>query len=229
MKMKDKLEIHKALKNRVKYHKSTFDNISEDRKQTVLNVAISEFAANGFNATNINVIAKKAGISIGSMYSYFESKEALFLTIIDKGFHLLENALQEAVEQTDDIFELFEKLLRASKYYAVNYPELNQIYLDMTTQGLSHLSSKLSGQMESITARLYCDFINRAKASGTVSGDIDERLVSFCLDNLILMFQFSFTSDYYRERMKIFLGSGADDDERLIQGVMSFIRKALSN
>ncbi|MGE5679022.1 MAG: TetR/AcrR family transcriptional regulator, partial [Pseudomonadota bacterium] len=204
-------------------------NISEDRKQTVLNVAISEFAANGFNATNINVIAKKAGISIGSMYSYFESKEALFLTIIDKGFHLLENALQEAVEQTDDIFELFEKLLRASKYYAVSYPELNQIYLDMTTQGLSHLSSKLSGQMESITARLYCDFINRAKASGTVSGDIDERLVSFCLDNLILMFQFSFTSDYYRERMKIFLGSGADDDERLIQGVMSFIRKALSN
>ncbi|HWQ29684.1 MAG TPA: TetR/AcrR family transcriptional regulator [Negativicutes bacterium] len=226
--MKDKLDIHKALKNRVKYHKSTFDNISEDRKQTVLNVAISEFAANGFNATNINVIAKKAGISIGSMYSYFESKEALFLTIIDKGFHLLESALQEAVEQTNDIFELFEKLLRASKYYAVSYPELNQIYLDMTTQGLSHLSSKLSGQMESITARLYCDFINRAKASGTVSGDIDERLVSFCLDNLILMFQFSFTSDYYRERMKIFLGSGADDDERLIQGVMDFIRKALS-
>lgn len=226
--MKEKLELRKTLRTKVKYHKSTFDNIAEDRKQTVLNVAISEFAANGYNATNINIIARKAGISIGSMYSYFESKEALFLTIIDKGFHLLETALLEAAEQTDDIFDLFEKLLRASKYYAVSYPELNQIYLDMTTQGLSRLSSKLSKQMESITAKLYCDYIRRAKASGSVSPETDEQLVSFCLDNLILMFQFSFTSDYYKERMKIFLGSEvADNEERMIQGVMSFIRKAL--
>lgn len=227
--MKEKLELHRALRTKVKYHKSTFDNIAEDRKQTVLNVAIAEFAANGYNATNINVIARKAGISIGSMYSYFESKEALFLTIIDSGYHLLESALQEAVEHTNDIFELFEKLLRASKYYAVSYPELNQIYLDMTTQGLSQLSSKLSKQMESITAKLYCDFISRAKTSGSVSQEVDAQLVSFCLDNLILMFQFSFTSDYYKERMKIFLGSeAADDEERIIQGVMGFIRKALA-
>ncbi|KUO74663.1 MAG: hypothetical protein APF77_20885 [Clostridia bacterium BRH_c25] len=227
--MKEKLEHHKTAGTKVKYHKSTFDNIAEDRQQLVLNVAISEFAANGYNAANINVIAKKAGISIGSMYSYFESKEALFLTIIDKGFHLLEDALQEASGQTDDIFELFEKLLRASRYYATRYPELNQIYLDMTTQGLSSLSSKLSKQMESITARLYCDFIEKAKAKGSVSKEIDEKLVSFCLDNLIIMFQFSFTSDYYKERMKIFLGPEAvDDEERIVQGVMGFIRKALA-
>ena len=227
--MKEKTEHQKIVRTKVKYHKSTFDNISEDRRQKVLDGAISEFAANGYNATNINVIARKAGISIGSMYSYFESKEALFLTIIDKGFHLLENALQEASEQAEDIFELFEKLLRASRYYAVRYPELNQIYLDMTTQGLSSLSSKLSKQMESITAMLYCDFIRKAKASGTVSRDTDEQLVSFCLDNLIIMFQFSFTSDYYKERMKIFLGpETTNDEERIIQGVMSFARKALT-
>ncbi|MDD4504601.1 MAG: TetR/AcrR family transcriptional regulator [Clostridiaceae bacterium] len=227
--MKEKTENQNAVRAKVVYHKSTFDNIAEDRQQTVLNVALSEFAANGYNATNINVIAKKAGISIGSMYSYFESKEALFLTIIDKGFHLLENVLQEASEQADDIFELFEKLLRASRHYAVKYPELNQIYLDMTTQGLSSLSSKLSKQMESITAKLYCDFIKKDKASGKVSREIDEQLVSFFLDNIIIMFQFSFTSDYYKERMKIFLGSEAvNDEERMVQGVMGFIRNALT-
>ncbi len=226
--MKEKLQLERTARAKVKYHKSTFDNISEERKQTVLTVAISEFAANGYNATNINVIAKKAGISIGSMYSYFESKEALFLTIIDKGYHLLETALQEAVGQTDDIFELFEKLLRASKYYAVNYPELNQIYLDMTTQGLSSLSSKLSKQMESITAELYRSFIRKAMASGSFSPEIDEGLAAFCLDNIILMFQFSFASDYYKERMKIFLGELYEDEETMIRGVMHFIKRALS-
>jgi len=226
--MKEKLQLERTARTKVKYHKSTFDNISEERKQTVLAVAISEFAANGYNATNINIIAKKAGISIGSMYSYFESKEALFLTIIDKGYHLLESVLQEAAGQTDDIFELYEKLLRASKYYAVNYPELNQIYLDMTTQGLSSLSSKLSKQMESITAELYRGFIRKAIASGSVRTEIDEGLTAFCLDNILLMFQFSFASDYYKERMKIFLGEGSEDEETMIRGVMGFIRRALS-
>lgn len=220
--MKEKIKLHK-------YHKSTFDNISEDRRQLLLNVAISEFAANGYNAANINVIAKKAGISIGSLYSYFESKEALFLTIIDKGFRLLEEALLQASREASDIFELFEKLLRASRYYALKYPELNQIYLDMTTQGLSSMSGKLSRQMESVTAKLYCDFIRRAKDQGLVNPEVDEQLLSFCLDNLIIIFQFSYTSDYYKERMKIFLGSEADEnEERLIQGVMSFIRKAMA-
>lgn len=227
--MKEIIEPRKISKTKVKYHKSTFDNTSEDRQQKVLGVAISEFAANGYNATNINIIAKKAGISIGSMYSYFESKEALFLTAVDKGYHLLERALKEIDIENGDIFEIFERLLRASRHYAINFPELNQIYLDVTTQGLSSLSSKLSKQMESITAELYCDVIKRAKQKGIISPEADEQLVSFCLDNLIIMFQFSFTSDYYKERMKIFLGPEAmNDEERIIQGVISFVKKALA-
>lgn len=226
--MKEMIEPRKISKTKVKYHKSTFDNTSEDRQQKVLDVAITEFAANGYNATNINVIARKAGISIGSMYSYFESKEALFLTAVDKGYHLLESALKEIDLENGDILEVFERLLRASRHYAINYPELNQIYLDVTTQGLSSLSSKLSKQMESITAELYCDVIKRAKQKGLIDPETDEQLVSFCLDNLILMFQFSFTSDYYKERMRIFLGPEAmEDEERIIQGVIGFVKKAL--
>jgi AcrR family transcriptional regulator len=227
--MKEINESHKISKSKVKYHKSTFDNTSEDRQQKVLGVAIAEFAANGYNATNINTIAKKAGISIGSMYSYFDSKEALFLTAVDKGCRLLEEALKEVDIENGDIFEIFERLLRISRHYAINFPELNQIYLDATTQGLSNLSSKLSRQMESITAELYCEVIKKAKQKGIINPETDEQLVSFCLDNLIVMFQFSFTSDYYKERMKIFLGQDAlDDEERIIQGIISFVKKALA-
>jgi hypothetical protein len=39
------------------------------------------------------------------------------------------------------------------------------------------------------------------------------------------MLQYSYTSDYFKERMKIFLGSDAlADDEKLVRGVMGFIR-----
>ena len=211
------------------YYKPTFKKTSVERRQKIYDVAIEEFAANGYNATNINVIAKKAGISIGSMYSYFDSKEDLFLAIVDMGFSLLETVLKNVNIEQDSIFDAFESLLRASQTYALNYPELNQIYLDLTTQGLSVLSEKLSHKLESTTAEIYKKLIRKAKREGLVRKEIDEGIASFCLDNLIIMFQFSFTSDYYKKRMKIFIGKqAANSDEDIIQGIMEFIKKALA-
>ena len=61
--------------------------------------------------------------------------------------------------------------------------------------------------------------------------DISVGAVAFCLDNLLLLFQFSFASDYYRDRLRIFLGLGegeAIDGEALIAAILDFARRALS-
>jgi TetR/AcrR family transcriptional regulator len=129
-----------------KYHKVTFSRIPEEKQQRILDTAVAEFAANGFPGANINVIAKKAGISIGSMYKYFASKEDLFLTVIERAHGLLEGVLDDIESTPGDIFQKIEKMVRAAQQYAREFPELHQIYLDMTSEGLSHLSRKLSGQ-----------------------------------------------------------------------------------
>ncbi len=212
-----------------KHHKDTFDKISGDKRDRILNSAICEFAQKGFISANINIIAKKAGISIGSMYNYFESKENLFLTVIDRGFGLLVEVISSIDMKEGDIFDKIEKLLRAAQFYSRSYPELNQIYLDSTSEGLSHLSNKLSRKMETISSDFYRTLIQKAKNEGSIDPDIDENMTAFCLDNLILVLQYSYTSDYFKERMKIFVGEKAmDDDERIILGMMRFIRGALS-
>ena len=211
-----------------KFHKSTFDKIDPERKQKIIDVAVSHFARNGFKATNINHIASEAGISIGSMYSYFGSKEDLYLTTSDYGYGLLTRALSEVDIKQDDYFKIFEQLLQASRRYAIQYPELNQLYLEMTTQGMSHLAEKLSHKLEDITAALYRSILQKAADRGQIDPQIDINVVSFCLDNLIVMFQFSYTSDYYRNRMRIFLGDENPDEEDLIEKVMRFIRRALT-
>jgi AcrR family transcriptional regulator len=210
-----------------KFHKSTFDKINPERKQRIIDVSISHFAKFGFKATNINNIASEAGISIGSMYSYFESKEDLYLTISDYGYGLLTTALSEVNLRQNDHLKIFEQLLRASRNYALDYPEMNQIYLEMSTQGMSSFAEKLSHKLEDITAVLYRAVLQKAKDEGKMDPEIDINVVSFCLDNLIVMFQFSFTSDYYKNRMRIFLGDDNPDEEELIEKVMRFIKRAL--
>jgi len=214
---------------RRKYYKEAFQKISPEKRKKIQNVAASEFAKHGLKASNINVIAKKAGVSIGSMYNYFSSKEDLFLTVMDYGYQVLEQVISEIDLEKGDIFDKIERLLRAAQKYTKEYPELNQIYLDITSQGLSHLSILLSRKMETISALFYRSLLAESKTTGIVDPEIDEYVASFCLDNLILLLQYSYTTDYFRERMKIFVGdNAADHDEKIIQGIMYFIRNALS-
>jgi AcrR family transcriptional regulator len=111
------------------FHKDTFEKTSEARRQKIFDVAVSAFAAGGYSATKINDIARKAGISIGAMYSYFASKEDLYLTVVNKGFTVLESIISAARTGGDDFFATYEKLLLGSRDFALHYPEYTQIYL----------------------------------------------------------------------------------------------------
>jgi len=51
-----------------------FEEIRQEKKQLIMDVALELFAENGFHATSISQIAKKAKISKGLIYNYFESK-----------------------------------------------------------------------------------------------------------------------------------------------------------
>lgn len=211
-----------------KHYKEAFDKIAEEKKARIMAAAAAEFAAKGFGSANINVIARRAGVSIGAMYNYFAAKEDLFLTVIDGAYRLLEGVLEEVQAAGGDIFETIERMFRAAQTYSKQYPELNQIYLDMTSEGLAHLSRKLSGKMETISSRLYKEMLTQAMDDGLVDRAVDTDVTAFFLDNLILLLQYSYTSEYFKERMKIFVGADAlESDERIIAGLMRLVRGAL--
>ena len=214
---------------RTVFHKDTFEKISDSKREKIFEVAITEFAANGYSGTNINTIAKNADISIGSMYNYFQSKEDLFLSIVDHGYGILEKALGEVITDNGTIFEIIERLFRITSAYTKSHKEMNQIYLDLSTQGLSDLSKRLSCKMETITNELYSQILKNAKDKDEISGDIDENLMAFYIHNLLVMYQFSLTSNYYKERMEIFLGEETcKDNEKIIMAMVEYIRKALA-
>lgn len=64
-----------------------FNEIRETTKQKIMEVALELFANEGYYPTSISKIAKKAGISKGLMYNYFESKEDLLKQIAFEGIN----------------------------------------------------------------------------------------------------------------------------------------------
>ena len=61
-----------------------FEEIREEKRNLIMDVALEHFGNAGYHATTINHIAKHAGISKGLMYNYFESKEFLLAGIISR-------------------------------------------------------------------------------------------------------------------------------------------------
>lgn len=58
------------------------DAFYEARRTELADVALSLWAENGFDQTSVATIAGRAGISKGTFYLYFESKDALLLEVL---------------------------------------------------------------------------------------------------------------------------------------------------
>ena len=74
-----------------------------------MNVALEHFANHGYHHSTINQIAKKAGISKGLIYNYFDGKEDLLTEIIERSMNDFSSHFPPDVDSqmTEQDFELF--------------------------------------------------------------------------------------------------------------------------
>jgi AcrR family transcriptional regulator len=56
----------------------------DERAPEILDAALTQFAEKGFAACRMDDIAKRAGISKGTIYLYFDSKEAVFKALAER-------------------------------------------------------------------------------------------------------------------------------------------------
>jgi AcrR family transcriptional regulator len=61
-------------------------DVSDKRKDQILNAAEHVFSEKGFDEARMEDIAEKTGLSKGSLYMYFKSKDALVIAILDRIF-----------------------------------------------------------------------------------------------------------------------------------------------
>ena len=72
----------------------------EERPQEITAAAFAAFAENGYAATRVEEVAKRAGVSKGLMYLYFKTKEELFKAVIKSVVIRRVDALIAAIEET---------------------------------------------------------------------------------------------------------------------------------
>lgn len=78
-----------------------FRRRKEDRPAEITAAAMDEFAANGYDATRVEAVARRAGVSKGLLYLYFKTKEELFKAVVRSFVSPKLAALKKAVDAAD--------------------------------------------------------------------------------------------------------------------------------
>ena len=79
----------------------------EDRPQEITDAAFAAFAENGYAATRVEEVAKRAGVSKGLLYLYFKTKEELFKAVVRSVVMPRVDALEAELDSSDMTAEAF--------------------------------------------------------------------------------------------------------------------------
>lgn len=63
-----------------------FAQIRETRRQQILEAALFVFAQDSYHGASMSAVAKRAKVSKGLIYNYFDSKESILMTLVSEFF-----------------------------------------------------------------------------------------------------------------------------------------------
>lgn len=101
----------------------TFTNLSQARREEIINASLLEFAVKGYEMASLSTIIANLGLAKGSFYRYFESKQALYRFLLD---HCAQVRLHHDAEllpnPPDDFFDRMLEHFKGKIKFDARYP-----------------------------------------------------------------------------------------------------------
>ncbi len=180
--------------------KSTFFNLSEEKRKRIFNAAVKEFAARRFNEASINKIVKEAKIPWGSFYQYFNDKEDIYryvyTEILRKKRDIVYN--KEIVDLNSDAFEICIQSVKASYEWGKANREYNNVGLLMDID-----FSDVAVELRTMANESLKKLIERDKQRGLIRPEVDTELVVEMIATLIVKeyFKTGYNKDLYLKKV----------------------------
>ena len=99
----------------------------EKTLRKILDAALAEFGQKGFHDSSIVGITSRAKVALGTFYTYFDSKEAVFAALVRDMSDQVRTFVASAIEGMADGFEAEERTLAAYLDFVVGHREVYRI------------------------------------------------------------------------------------------------------
>ncbi|MCP4361305.1 MAG: TetR/AcrR family transcriptional regulator [Chloroflexi bacterium] len=158
--------------------KQTFYNLPDDKRETLITIALDEFATHDYKNASISQIVAKAGIAKGSFYQYFQNKADLYRYLLDLGA----DAKMEMLSTTPPdpgigIFVFLRWLMQERGQFDLHNPQLSQIGY-RAAKNNDFPDDYLEDMMGQVRP-FFTQLVTQGQQQGDIASDIDADLASF--------------------------------------------------
>ncbi|KAA3656312.1 MAG: TetR/AcrR family transcriptional regulator [Chloroflexi bacterium] len=207
----------------------TFRRLDPDRQQVILTAILDEAVDKGPESLNIKHVAKRAGVSVGSLYTYFPNRDGM-----------LSFAVQVCARFVIDQFNQFRPYLKALplrealEAYVAGGVEWSQLYTGFLRlfaraayHGESELSESLVRPIATTMREIVTEIITVAADRGELRKEIDIEATIRIIHTLTIAVGDSHLLPYLNTYFQV-----VDDNispERHLTALLDFIMQGIGN
>ncbi|MGS1096952.1 TetR/AcrR family transcriptional regulator [Aquamicrobium terrae] len=169
-----------------------------DRDRRIVEAAARLFREFGFEGVKIETIAEQAGVSVGTIYNYYESKGDVLIAVvslevnevISAGESVLTRPPARAADAVDALFDIY---LRHSLHYLSK-----EMWRAAMSMSILHPESRLGrhyGQLDEKLCQQVCRLLAKLKRQGSIGGAIDVEVTGRILFNTMNMSFMNFVKE----------------------------------
>ena len=112
------------------HRKTRKELLSEWRQDEILQAACRIFARLGYSATNVEDIAKEAGMAKGTVYLYFKSKEEIFAAVLARDVESLTDRTIEGMSAVETFADRLTVFLNLRVAYLQHNQDFLRVYFE---------------------------------------------------------------------------------------------------
>ncbi len=140
----------------------------------ILEVAIAEFAANGFAGARVDEIAARTRTTKRMIYYYFGSKDGLYLAVLERAYAQIRQVEQGIDVATLSATEALRRIAETTYDHHTTHEEFIQLVSIENIHRAEHLRRSDTVMRENVTAiTLLEEVIERGVGEGAFRDDID--------------------------------------------------------
>lgn len=169
-------------------------------KEKILQAAITEFSASGYDKVTMENICTRHGISKGMMYHYYSGKDDLFLLCVQNMYQMMQQYLEEnmaELEKKDALHALKEFWMLRESFFG-DHPPFKNIFENALLRTPPHLFEKIEEIRGPIEA-LNRQFLHRTIGKIELRENLKKENVSIYLEAMESVF-WKLVEQYRREQ-----------------------------
>jgi AcrR family transcriptional regulator len=158
------------------------------RQEQIVEAALSLVANQGLRRLSMGAVARRVGLVPSGIYRHFKSKDELLAAMLDRVEGRLLANVQEALEESDDVFDRLKGILMRHIRYlregkVISVPRM--IFSEDTRSDNLHRKQRVLQVLSRYVGKIV-EILEQGQADGRIRRDVDTQTMAMMLMGIVV-------------------------------------------